>query len=306
MKQGVFLGVILLIFGCESSTDNTLENKEEIEEVAENIKEEDIETAELLLIPAEVTEKYNTTHNVIVSDEFDGSSLNTDRWYRRKELIKENKRVTEEDRFIELKEGKLVCYGMEGKGGGIVSKNITSFGFYSLKWRVTGFPLNLKSSYHPALWSGKSNGRETLKDNDWTEIDLVEVVSRGNNVVTQADAPCRINNLKINDKTANGTLGEKAIMKSFYNDPLDEKFHIYGMEYTPEYIQVWEVKNNTWQKLGITVVFDDKNIGTVSSIPKKCHSDMFWYLGNLWTGGGDDNVKTTMELDWFRYYELKK
>ncbi|WP_111708278.1 LamG domain-containing protein [Lutibacter citreus] len=309
MYFGKIVFVVFLIISCSNSNNNEVDIV-----IEENVEEEVNDETIVLEIPIEITNNYEPIVNNLVSDDFEESTLDSNKWFRRQELNKDTKKVTEEERFIDFKNGNLICYGMEGKGGGIVSKNHMKYGFYSLKWRVTGFVINSKSSYHPGLWSGKSNGtkegRTSLPDKNWTEIDLVEVTNATIDgkfgAATQADAPCRINGKKINDASVNGSLGEKAIMKSFYNDDIDGEFHTYGLEYTPGFIQVWRVINDEWIKLGNQVIFDDKEKGTINSIPEECRSEMFWYLGNLWTGGGNDEVVTTMELDWFKLYDFKE
>ncbi|MEH0152649.1 T9SS type A sorting domain-containing protein [Limibacter armeniacum] len=263
-------------------------------------------------LPAEISGKYYSYINTNRSDDFEGASLNSSKWLRREATNQTNKRITEDPSFIVLSNGTLICKGKDNTAGGIVSKNSMKYGFYMVRWKLSGFSPTRKSSYHPSIWSANCNGyngpeRTCLSGSNWTEIDLIEVTNYGGGARTQADAPCRINGTKINDPAANGSLGEKAIMKSFYDFDIDTDWHIYGLEYNWNYMQVWRYVNGEWLKLGRQVVFNSSSTGSISSIPKVCRSDMFWYIGNLWTGGGDSNEPdvTKLVVDYFRLYQVK-
>lgn len=271
-------------------------------------------------LPKEIRKIYKNKIDIRVSDEFDGNGeVDLSKWNYRQ--TKPNGIATGEN-FVRKVNGNLVCYGWkrEKKAGGIVAKMQTHFGFIYTKFKVSGIVNSQQTVWHPSIWSGQCNGqtdatKECLKTGgNWLEIDMMEF----ENTPTarwSSDAPARLKvselkkSVKVNDVNGRKLGYEKAVMIK----KVTEGFHEWkrlGLEYHPEYLQLWEVKDHEWLKLGRRIIFDNKK-PTIGSIPKACATPMFWYIGNLFNPYKNQKfveeevTNSTLEVDYFRFYPIK-
>jgi hypothetical protein len=270
--------------------------------------------------PKKVKDIYDTKVDKSISDEFDGNGeIDLKKWnYRQTKPTG----IAVGKKFVHKENGKLICYGWkkERKAGGIVTKNKSHFGFIETKFKVSGIFNDRQTIWHPSIWGAQCNGqvdfgKECLKsDGNWLEIDMMEF----ENTPTarwSADAPARVRveslkrSVKVNDNNGKKLGFKKAIMIKKVTD----NFHAWrqlGLEYNPKYLQLWEVLNGEWTKMGRKIVFNHKT-PSLSSIPKECASQMFWYLGNLFNPYKNQKFEekevtnSTLEIDYFRFYPLK-
>lgn len=161
------------------------------------------------------------------------------------------------------------------------------------------------------------------------EIDIMEF-STGSGEATDwsSDAPSYIWNdslnkrVKVNDPNGKAFGWKKAIMidglKDSYKGEVigakgHDKWQTLGMEYHPDYIQMWKLDGNQWVKFGNTVSFsDDDKIPTLRTVPKKAVKPLYWYIGSLFLSFGKPDISeeqitnSTFEVDWFHFHSLKK
>ena len=288
--------------------------------------------------------QYETYRDNSISDEFNSEKLNTNKWGRRntggasienyvadKSLVvmekETNKGVT--TKFVSIK-------GTTEKGSpktaGLVSNASAFYGFYTVKFRFRGFDtedVKEKSSvWHPSVWSAIGNytggkKKSSVKNSAfWTEIDFMEWENKANG--WSSDAPSRIRDSKGKKRkvVTQGKGAEKAIMTKGPFQTYDPVWQTIGLEYTPEYIKLWEWKNGEWVHMGKRVVkFVEESEAnperkyTISTIGKKARQPMFWYLGNIVAKHVLAKVEKgtntytmndlSVDFDFFRYYRHK-
>lgn len=290
-------------------------------------------------LPEELKNVYASKADMSVSDEFNAkrknNKFNANKWHYRP-ATKWRTGLGTGQEFVEEKDGKLICYGLKDKrkAGGIISNKYFQYGFYAFKWKTTGMPANKRNAWHPSIWGslGDSN-KNTVpntsgKGDSWMEIDIMEF-STWSKVSTDwsSDAPCYIwvdslqKKVKVN-RDEGPTFGwKKAIMidgkKDAYKGKVmgkdgHGKWQTWGMEYHPEYLQMWLLDGDKWVKVGNLVKFsDNETMPSLRSVPKKAVKPLYWYIGNLYMPHGKTEIQeaqitnSTFEVDWFRFHPIK-
>lgn len=289
-------------------------------------------------LPEQLAEVYEPEPDLRRSDEFNGrragNAFDESRWHFREST---KKGLGQGPEFVEERDGKLIAYGRKSlrKAGGIVSNEPFQFGWYGFRWRTTGMPEDQRSAWHPSIWGSWDDTRGnyvqgTRGDGEsWMEIDILEFVTHSpTSTFWGSDAPAYIwddslgKRVKVNDPDGRSLGWEKAIMFDGTHDRhngevIGTKGHgewqTWGMEYHPDYLQMWKLEGDQWVKVGNTVTFTDDSVTpTERTVPKKAVKPLYWYLGNLFLPHGrteiqeDQITNSTFEIDWFRYHPLAK
>ena len=215
------------------------------------------------------------------SDEFDGASLDTDKWdYRSDERMWSRQKAGN----VSVRDGKLILAlkkekdgKMEYTGGGVISKRSFLHGYYEARLKVPP-----GGGWHTSFWMMKHDGKggtgpsETQQELDVCENDSVDSFSYGVNVHRWNPKP----HLSIGHKT-------------IPSPDLSADFHTFGCEFTPEQV---------------TYFLDGK---AVQTIPAKefPHGEQNIWLTSIasWLGKtkavDDARLPTTAEFDYVRFYE---
>lgn len=291
-------------------------------------------------VPDELSTIYKTTPSKKYSDEFNGkrrnNSFDKGKWhYRQPQPWKKGLAVGQE--FVEEKEGKLICYGRKKhrKAGAIVSNDYFQYGFYAFRWKTTGISQEQKNVWHPSVWGSLDDTRKNKvpgtyeKGMSWMEIDIMEFNTwKAKGTEWNADAPAYIwvdslqAKVKVNQPKGKAFGWKKAMMTDGVKDKYKgkvigkydfDKWQVLGMEYHPEYLQLWQIDGDEWVKIGHKVFFTDNDVTpSLRTVPKKAIKPLYWYIGNLFLPHGkkaiteDDITEATLEVDWFRFYPIKK
>ncbi|WP_111708271.1 LamG domain-containing protein [Lutibacter citreus] len=289
-------------------------------------------------LPLDLRGVYKTKPNSKLSDEFNGNrankSFDTDKWHFRRST---KTGLGQGKEFVQEKDGKLICYGIKDKrkAGAIVSNNYFQYGWYVFKWRTTGIDENKRNAWHPSFWGSWDDTRKNWvpetsgKGDSWMEIDIMEF-STHSKVSTDwsSDSPAYIwvdslsQRVKVNVKPGPSFGWNKAIMIDGKTDKYKgevigtkghDKWQILGMEYNPDYLQMWKKDGEQWVKIGNKVTFTNNGeIPSLRTVPKKAVKPLYWYIGNLFMPHGkteiqeDQITNSTLEVDWFHFYPLKK
>ncbi|WP_366182547.1 hypothetical protein [Flavobacterium ovatum] len=289
-------------------------------------------------IPNELKSIYNAKADAKYSDEFNGNrkenSFDTNKWHYR-ESTKEG--LGQGANFVQEKDGSLICYGHKElkKGGAIISNNYFQYGFYAFKWKTTGIYENKRNAWHPSFWGSLDDTRGNKvpgtngNGDSWMEIDVMEFSTGGEEATDwSTDAPCYIWNdslkkrIKVNDPIGRDFGWKKAIMIDGHKDSYKgevigikgfDQWQTLGMEYHPDYMQMWMLDGNQWVEIGNKVTFTtDDTPPTLRTVPKYAVKPLYWYLGTLFFTYGktaireDQITNSSCEVDWFHFHPMKK
>lgn len=215
------------------------------------------------------------------SDEFNGTSLDTDKWNYRtdgkhwSQQQAENVSVSEGCLHIALK--KESVNGYQYTGGGVISKMQFGYGYYEASLK---FPP--KKGWHSSFWmihhDGLSAGPET--SGAMQEIDCIENDS------------INLTNYAANYHKWNPTPHEQFVSSSIGTANLNSDFHTFGVLYTPK-----EVK-----------YYYDGYLEHTVDISKYSNNVQNIWLTSIasWLGGTDSVEESVLPseflCDWVRYY----
>lgn len=297
-------------------------------------------------LPKKVRCNYVNYIDASVSDEFNSNKLDEKKWTRRNSggasiqdyykdtsLVKMEQERETDGGVINFVSLKASAPKGKPKTAGLVNTASAFYGFYTVRFRFRGFNTDevkeKGSIWHPSVWCGITNHNadikkmSTKKNDHWTEIDFMEWENGANG--WSSDAPSRFKDSKgVKRKViTKGKGAEKAIMTK---GPIQEYAPIWqtlGLEYTPEYLKLWQWIDGEWKHIGnrvINFVEDDlqtpENSYTLSTIGKKARKPVFWVLGNIVARHIAAKInkginKHTMndlsvDFDFFRYYRHKE
>lgn len=138
---------------------------------------------------------------------------------------------------------------------------------------------------------------------DWIEIDFIEY--EVGKLGWSSDAPPFVNGKKRKDT------GDRAIMVPRTTSGVVNSWNVHGLEYTPDYLQVWRLNSKGWKKIGTKVNFKSGRTFNETTVPKSARTFGYWYIGNLWLTqfsrfvDADQMQDTKFLVDYFRYYPRK-
>ncbi|MDO6801341.1 hypothetical protein Q4595_02655 [Wenyingzhuangia sp. 1_MG-2023] len=287
-------------------------------------------------LPKELKGIYECKPDAKYSDEFNGkrknNSFDTKKWHYREST---KKGLGQGQEFVEEKDGKLFCYGIKEKrkSGAIVSNDYFQYVWYAVKWKTTGIYHNKRNAWHPSVWGSLDDTKKGKvpgtyeKGMSWMEIDIMEFSTwKASGTDWNADAPAYIWVDSIQKRAKVNKLGKKfGWKKAMMTDGKKDKYkgkvigsHSFdewqtlGMEYHPEYLQLWQIDNGEWVKIGHRVVFTNNDVKpSLRTVPKKAVKPLYWYIGNLFMPQGktkvteDQITDCTFLVDWFHFYKLK-
>ncbi|RED97031.1 putative secreted protein (Por secretion system target) [Marinoscillum furvescens DSM 4134] len=247
--------------------------------------------------PSAVAGLYNASVDWSVSDDF--NSLNWSKWTYRKDDGTNG--IGEGSNYVYIVNNSYVSLkgsGATDKGGGLSSLNPTHYGFYITKFRLLGgFPEDHSTAWHPSIWASPWNmGSDARQLNplpsDWVEIDFMEYIEQWPSFWHTQLIP-RLNNV------TEPVSGRPLL---YTRDTNFGSWTTLGLEYHPDYFQLWELTNGTWTKKG-TKIYTSGYENTTSKIHYKCRSQVYWILSNKYHyAGGWYQGDSWMHVDYFYYY----
>lgn len=292
-------------------------------------------------VPSAVAYMYKPTPDWSISDDFNGSrtdaSFDTLKWHYRLPNESRTGLATGSD-YVQEKDGKLICYGLKQtrKAGAIITNKYSQYGWYAFRWKATGIDADKRNAWHPAIWGALNNSKKESapgtigEGSNWMEIDIVEFNSWSTTMTEwSADAPAYLwvdslkQKVKVNTGRGPGFGWKKAVMFDGVNDKYKgqilggdgfDEWQTWGLEYHPEYLQMWKKDGDTWVKVGHTVIFTDNDIKpTLRTVPRQALCPLYWYIGNLYMPQNTDKpireeeiTNSTLQVDWFHFYPFAK
>jgi hypothetical protein len=295
-------------------------------------------------LPKEASEQYVTYRDNSISDEFNSEELDHNKWGRRNtggtsiedyvndtSLVKMEQETTNglTTKFVSI---KGTTQNKAPKTAGLVSNASGFYGFYTVRFRFRGFDtddvIEKGSVWHPSVWCAIQNNTDGSKkssvsdSNFWIEIDFMEWENGENG--WSSDAPARLKDSKgVKRKViTKGKDAEKGIMAKGPFQTYTPIWQTIGLEYTPEYLKLWQWNSGKWNHIGERIVqFVEEDLTnpeskyTLNTIGKNARKPAFWYLGNIVARyvleKVEDGTNThtmndlSVDFDFFRYYRHK-
>ena len=220
-------------------------------------------------------------YQLVWSDEFDGSTLDTSKWEFRTDDRMWSRQLPGN---VSVKNGHLILAvkneeagAMHHTGAGIISKKAFLYGYYEARIKVPP-----GAGWHTSFWMMKHDGKggtgpaKTTQELDACENDSVNPLSYGVNVHRWNPPPHK-------------SFGHRSIPSS----DLSKEFHVFGCEFTPK---------------TVTYFLDGKPVQNVpvTGFP---HGEQNIWLTTIasWLGGtkavDDTLLPSAAEFDYVRYYE---
>jgi beta-glucanase (GH16 family) len=156
-------------------------------------------------------------------DEFNGNALDMTKWdYRTDSKMWSTQlpaNVSVSDGTLNLALKKESAGGKSYTGGGIISKQTFTYGYYEARFKVPP-----GSGWHTSFWTMKSSASNTTKPVKTQEIDI-----------------CEQDSVKLTNYSAGviawGNNGKGIGRKYVHTPDLNADFHVWGCEFTPETVK---------------------------------------------------------------------
>ncbi len=200
------------------------------------------------------------------------------------------------DKVVFIKNGSLVCRAIPNKAepsdtakmltGGVNTMNKFEFQYGKVEVRMK---TNFTRGNFPAAWMGKTHQH---RDDLYGEIDIAEIFSNQNKVYHTIHSQYTMKNPRHGMKT------------SFTTDVDIRKWHVYGIEWTPDYV-LWTVDGVT------TGIFRKPQDSKLLKDDAWTFDYPFFIILNQAVGNGQysslpyPNTRKTYEtlFDWIRVYQ---
>ncbi|TDE02788.1 family 16 glycosylhydrolase [Jiangella asiatica] len=179
-------------------------------------------------------------YELVWADEFDGTAVDTSKWHHRTDVkgwsSQRPENVTIGDGLMTVHLRKERHRGMDYTGGGLVSTVPFRYGYYETRMKA-----NAGSGWHPAFWTGASDGTTTFPDYSRTEIDGFEIDTHQTHRTRHniwlwlpgqdPDGP----------EEAGGRAHAPVITSGVYDLGFDTaaEFHTYGFEWTEDQVKYY-------------------------------------------------------------------
>jgi len=231
-----------------------------------------------------------TGYKLVWSDEFDGTRLDTNKWFYR---LDSNWSSTQQAQNVTVQDGKLRIalrqervYGKNYTGGGIISKRNFGCGYYEARFKV---PATL--GWHTSFWLSAydENNPNKVGGIGLHEMDVCEQDSWKHDSYTRA--------LWIRKPKVDGEAPRVPGWKRIQTPDLTKNLHVWGCEFTPtnviylfdgKEIQKWDVSAYQTGEQRIWLSSIAANIGMKTGNPI------------------DAELPAYAEFDYVRFYEKMK
>ncbi len=243
-------------------------------------------------LPSSVANQYAENRDQSISDDF--STIDFNKWCYRRDMdngIGEGTKYvyTVNNSYLSLKGDNATK-----KGGGLSALKSSYFGFYEFKYRVIGLKPGVDSPWHPSIWGDKNNSGKIWKALTPQPIDKIEI-----DMIEFYNEPSQWNSHAIAKSDGLRSKSGKLVRGS---SDFDNNWHIMGFEYHPNYLQLWEKKNGSWEKVGRKVTFTDGET-TNTTVNKKNRKPIFNILSNKYhVAEVDANKNSWLHIDYFYYF----
>lgn len=237
-------------------------------------------------------------YKLVFSDEFNlpnGSQPDSLKWVRHeREPVTWARWISNSPKVVYIKNGKLICRAIPNRSepsdtasmltGAITTKGKFEFQYGKVEVRMK---TNRKGGNFPAAWLFKQHDR-----NNYGEIDIIETFGKRGVAAHAAHSKLTFNNPRHGQRN------------EFQNKLDVTKWHIYGIEWTPEYI--------SWSVDGEIVAHFRKSSNAETLKRGQWSFDYpFYLILNQSVGNGEwgnyGNTRQTYEtrFDWIRVWQRK-
>lgn len=271
--------------------------------------------ADRLTPPMAVRAFYDSNPNPIVSDDFNGSEVNFNQWSYRNGNKSLDWGTDASSVYIEA-EGDVSWVSMkgirqtvsvggeteQGLGSGLVSNVPTQYGFYILKWRMKGqeYESGGGAGWHPSVWGSRCNFAYSPQGDcvqglsDRIELDFMEGFESNS-------TPYFTNHVLLWGPSSNNP--DKNLLKNKTFIWPTDNWKTIGLEYTPEYIRLWELNDGDWEIENTNYFTSNPTVEDVS-INDNFRTPVYWIMSNKVTTNPNVSVgaDSWLQIDLFYHY----
>ena len=237
-----------------------------------------------------VPELASQGYKLAFSDEFNGTSVDEDKWLYRTDskasCTELAANVTESDGVLHVAVKKEDAGGKHYTGGGIISKTEFLYGYYEARFKMPA-----GKGWHTSFYTEHWNGKDTTATHGREEIDICESESQSvpfkGYIYTFHDWGSKL--LPKGSFVPPPTLPPGHAKPPAPKTPVDlHDFHIWGMEFTPKVINFY---------------FDGELRGSIDATLFK-HTPMSILMTSLGFVGHFDDSKlpSSADFDYVRYF----
>lgn len=229
-------------------------------------------------------------YHLVWSDDFEGVTLNTDKWNHRTDSkmwsAQKPENVSVSNGFLRIGLRKEETGGMHYTGGGVISRKAFRYGYYEARLKIPP-----GAGWHTSFWMMLHNGKGgTGANSACQELDVIE-----NDSVNRNRYGVNIHKWK----GMHVPFGGKAIK----TPDLAADFHVYGCEFTPSIVNYY-FDGQLVQSVNVTKAVMKGNI----PIDFEHGPQHVWLTSIASPLGGtkavdDTQLPSAAEIDYVRFYE---
>lgn len=254
--------------------------------------------------PSSVQSSYSSSLDPTVSDDFNDSSIDWAKWQYRTDGTSDWSTSSSDvylatvgsDRFLSIK-GNYANM----TGSGISSRDTVKYGFYIVKWQVSGWADNGSNGWHPSVFgagcdfSGSGNGNcipNVINQTHRLEADFMEGFGG-------TTAYWKSHLLLWYASSIYQNIDMKAQQTTWPNT--STAWNILGMEYTPTYIAVWQNSSGVWTKIKSVPITTAGSSSTNINVAYR--TPLYWILSNKKGNTSYITGNSWLHVDYFYHYD---
>lgn len=254
-------------------------------------------------VPDAIAERFDPATDPRISDDF--NTIDPIKWEKRASKARPSGaagNIRADHNFIDTEDQTTFLSLRADNAGeaGLSALHPHHYGFTVCRWRVRGLDAERTYAAHPAIWSLSYNMGVTRQNApnpnaksieiDWFEYIKWERLHHARVIPAfdgQSDIPASV------------------FMSDHRTDFAGWK--VWGFEYTPEHVRVWEHVQGTWRVIGQPVRFADETSPKAKTIDRDHRSRQYFILSNIrFVKPEYELTPVHLDIDYLHHHPLRK